>query len=74
MLEDIAILTGGTVISEEKGYKLEDADLSYLGQAARISIDKDNTTIVSGAGEKKQIEARIKSNKGSDKNHHKRLR
>ncbi|HAL64741.1 MAG: 60 kDa chaperonin [Bacteroidetes bacterium 38_7] len=59
MLEDIAILTGGTVISEEKGYKLEDADLSYLGQAARISIDKDNTTIVSGAGEKKQIEARI---------------
>lgn len=59
MLEDIAILTGGTVISEEKGYKLEDADLSYLGQAARITIDKDNTTIVSGAGEKKQIEARI---------------
>jgi chaperonin GroEL len=59
MLEDIAILTGGTVISEEKGYKLEDADLSYLGQAARISIDKDNTTIVSGAGERKQIEARI---------------
>ncbi|HNQ59860.1 MAG TPA: chaperonin GroEL [Bacteroidales bacterium] len=59
MLEDIAILTGGTVISEEKGYKLEDADLSYLGQAARITIDKDNTTIVSGGGEKKQIEARI---------------
>jgi chaperonin GroEL len=59
MLEDIAILTGGTVVSEEKGYKLEDADLSYLGQAARITIDKDNTTIVSGAGDKKQIESRI---------------
>ena len=45
MLEDIAILTGGTVISEEKGYKLEDADLSMLGQSEKISIDKDNTTI-----------------------------
>ena len=59
MLEDIAILTGGTVVSEEKGYKLEDADLSYLGQANRVTIDKDNTTIVSGAGDKKQIESRI---------------
>ena len=48
MLEDIAILTGGTVISEEKGYKLEDTDLSYLGQADKITVDKDNTTIVSG--------------------------
>ncbi|MGC8866228.1 MAG: chaperonin GroEL [Bacteroidales bacterium] len=59
MLEDIAILTGGTVISEEKGYKLEDADLSYLGQAERITVDKDNTTIVSGKGDKKNIENRI---------------
>jgi len=59
MLEDIAILTGGTVISEEKGYKLEDADLSYLGQADRITVDKDNTTIVSGRGDKKNIENRI---------------
>ncbi|MFC1733919.1 chaperonin GroEL, partial [candidate division KSB1 bacterium] len=59
MLEDIAILTGGTVISEEKGYKLEDADLSYLGEADKITIDKENTTIVSGKGEKKNIEARI---------------
>ncbi len=55
MLEDIAILTGGTVVSEEKGYKLEDADLSYLGQADRITVDKDNTTIVSGRGEQKRI-------------------
>ena len=60
MLEDIAILTGGTVISEEKGYKLEDADLSYLGEADKITIDKDDTTIVSGKGNKTDIEARIK--------------
>ena len=59
MLEDIAVLTGGTVISEEKGYKLEDADISYLGEAEKISIDKENTTIVSGKGEKKAIEARV---------------
>ncbi len=59
MLEDIAILTGGTVISEEKGYKLEDAELSYLGQAEKITVDKDNTTIVSGKGEKSNIDARI---------------
>ena len=59
MLEDIAILTGGTVISEEKGYKLEDADLSMLGTAQKITVDKDNTTIVSGAGDKAAIEARV---------------
>ncbi|MEI8202657.1 MAG: chaperonin GroEL [Bacteroidota bacterium] len=59
MLEDIAILTGGTVISEEKGYKLEDAELTYLGQAEKVTIDKDNTTIVSGKGEKSNIDARI---------------
>ncbi len=59
MLEDIAILTGGTVISEEKGFKLEDTDLSMLGQAEKISIDKENTTIVSGKGEKSLIESRI---------------
>ncbi|KAF0196874.1 MAG: chaperonin GroEL [Bacteroidetes bacterium] len=59
MLEDIAVLTGGTVISEEKGYKLEDADLSYLGQAEKVSVDKDNTTIVSGSGAKENIVARI---------------
>jgi len=59
MLEDIAILTGGTVISEEKGLKLDGANLSMLGKAEKVSIDKDNTTIVNGAGEKKQINARI---------------
>jgi chaperonin GroEL len=59
MLEDIAILTGGTVISEERGYKLENADLSYLGKVERIVIDKDNTTLVNGAGKKDDIKARI---------------
>jgi chaperonin GroEL len=60
MLEDIAILTGGTVISEERGYKLESADLSYLGQAEKVTVDKENTTIVSGKGVKENIEARVK--------------
>ncbi len=59
MLEDIAVLTGGTVISEEKGYKLENATLAYLGQAARVTVDKDNTTIVEGKGKPEQIKARI---------------
>jgi len=59
MLEDIAILTGGTVISEERGYKLENADLSFLGQAEKISIDKDNTVIVNGAGTSEDIKARV---------------
>jgi len=59
MLEDIAILTGGTVISEEKGYKLDNADISLLGSANKITIDKDNTTIVEGAGKKAGIKARI---------------
>ncbi|MDF1574947.1 MAG: chaperonin GroEL [Bacteroidales bacterium] len=59
MLEDIAILTGGTVISEEKGLKLENTELDMLGQAEKISIDKENTTIVNGAGEKPMIEARV---------------
>ncbi len=59
MLEDIAILTGGTVISEEKGFKLENAQLSYLGQAKKVVVDKDNTTIVEGAGSKEDIKRRI---------------
>jgi chaperonin GroEL len=59
MLEDIAILTGGTVISEERGYKLENADISFLGSAEKITIDKDNTTIVNGSGSKEDIQARI---------------
>ena len=58
MLEDIAILTGGTVISEETGQKLEQATLADLGSAKRIVIDKDNTTVIDGAGQKKDIEAR----------------
>lgn len=59
MLEDIAILTGGTVISEEQGYKLENATISYMGKAKKVSIDKDNTTIVEGAGKKEDIKKRI---------------
>ena len=59
MLEDIAILTGGTVISEERGYKLESATIDYLGNAEKINIDKDNTTIVSGNGKKADINARV---------------
>ncbi len=59
MLEDIAILTGGYVISEEQGWKLENATLDQLGKAEKISIDKDNTTIINGAGEKENISARI---------------
>lgn len=59
MLEDIAILTAGTVISEEKGYKLDEAGLEMLGTAEKITVDKDNTTIVSGAGEKATIAGRV---------------
>lgn len=59
MLEDIAILTGGTVISEERGFKLDQADLSHLGECEKVSIDKDNTTIVNGKGESDDIQARV---------------
>lgn len=59
MLEDIAILTGGTVISEEKGFKLEDAAIEMLGTAEKITVDKENTTIVSGKGDKAAIDGRI---------------
>lgn len=59
MLEDIAILTGGTFIAEERGFKLENADLSMLGKAEKITIDKDNTTIVGGSGKKADITARV---------------
>jgi chaperonin GroEL len=59
MLEDIAILTGGQVISEERGLKLENVTLADLGSAEKITIDKDNTTIVNGSGEKSQIDGRI---------------
>jgi len=59
MLEDIAILTGGTVISEEKGYKLENVELEHLGRAEKITVDKDNTTIVNGRGTQEMITSRI---------------
>ena len=58
MLEDIAILTGGTVISEEKGYKLDSVELEHLGTCEKITIDKDNTTVVNGAGNEEMIKAR----------------
>ncbi|MBI5809343.1 MAG: chaperonin GroEL [Ignavibacteriales bacterium] len=59
MLEDIAILTNGTVISEERGFKLENATIEYLGRAKKVTIDKDNTTIVEGAGKTEDIKKRI---------------
>jgi chaperonin GroEL len=59
MLEDIAVLTGGTVLSEEKGYKLEDAKLELLGSAEKINIDKDTTTIINGSGTAEEIKSRI---------------
>ena len=59
MLEDIAVLTGGTVISEERGFTLENATLDQLGTCEKVDIDKDNTTIVNGSGAKKDIEARV---------------
>jgi chaperonin GroEL len=59
MLEDIAVLTGGKVISEEQGFKLENATLDMLGRAEKINIDKDNTTIVNGAGKKNEIQGRV---------------
>lgn len=59
MLQDLAVLTAGIVISEEQGYKLENADLTYLGRAESVTIDKDNTTIVDGKGKKADITARI---------------
>ncbi|HLT82368.1 MAG TPA: chaperonin GroEL [Cyclobacteriaceae bacterium] len=59
MLEDIAVLTGGKVISEELGFKLENATLEHLGRAEKVNIDKDNTTIVNGAGKKADIQGRI---------------
>ncbi len=59
MLQDIAVLTKGIVISEEQGYKLENADLTYLGEASSVTIDKDNTTVVGGKGAKEDITARV---------------
>jgi chaperonin GroEL len=61
MLEDIAILTGGTVISEEQGFKLENVELEHLGSAEKITVDKDNTTIIGGVGAAEDIKVRINS-------------
>ena len=68
MLQDIAVLTKGLVISEEQGYKLENADLTYLGTASSITIDKDNTTVVGGAGVKEDITARVNQIKSQIEN------
>ena len=68
MLEDIAILTGGTLISEERGYKLENADLADLGQCEKITIDKDNTIIVNGGGKKDDIRNRVNQIKAQVEN------
>ena len=68
MLQDVAILTKGIVISEEQGYKLENADLTYLGKCERVVIDKDNTTIVGGRGEKDAIQGRINQIKSQIEN------
>ena len=64
MLKDIAVLTGGTVISEEVGMGLESADLAHLGQAKKVTVDKENTTIVDGAGEKSAVDARVGAIRG----------
>ena len=68
MLEDIAILTGGTVVSEERGFKLENADISMLGRADRVTITKDDTTVVNGAGNKDDITARVNQIKSQVEN------
>ncbi len=64
MLEDIAILTGGTVISEEQGYKLENTGLEHLGNCEKITVDKDNTTVINGKGDENDLKARINQIKG----------
>ncbi|MBK7474955.1 MAG: chaperonin GroEL [Haliscomenobacter sp.] len=68
MLEDIAILTGGTVISEEQGYKLENATVDMLGQAEKITVDKDNTTVVNGSGSEEMVKARTNQIKAQIEN------
>jgi len=68
MMEDIAILTAGTLISEERGFKLDNADLSYLGRAEKIVVDKDNTTVVGGTGKKADITARVNQIKAQIEN------
>merc|ERR1712224_56884 len=68
ILEDIAILTGGTVVSEERGMKLESATIEMLGNCEKITIDKDNTTVVNGSGTRKNIQSRVKQIKAQIEN------
>ncbi len=68
MLEDIAVLTGGQVISEERGFKLENTTIEFLGQAEKVIIDKDNTTIINGIGEKAEIDGRVNQIKSQIEN------
>ena len=74
MLEDIAILTGGTALFESLGRKLENITLAELGRAKKIVIDKDNTTIIEGAGKSAEIKGRIEQIAARDREHHQRLR
>ena len=74
MLQDIAILTGGQAISEDLGIKLENVTINMLGRAKKVMIDKENTTIVHGAGKKADIEARVDADQGADRGDHLRLR
>jgi chaperonin GroEL len=74
MLEDIAILTGGTVVSEERGLTLEKTTLEMLGTAERVTIDKDNTTVVNGAGNSARHQYACRANQISNRKHHVRLR
>lgn len=68
MLEDIAVLTGATVISEERGYKLENAGLEHLGQCEKIKVDKDNTTVIGGKGDQSMVQARVNQIKAQIEN------
>ena len=74
MLEDIAILTGGQVISEDLGIKLESVTLAMLGRAKKVLIEKENTTIVEGAGEKSDISGPLRADPRADRGDHVRLR
>ena len=74
MLEDIAVLTGGVVISEDKGLKLEQATLEMMGSADKVTVSKDNTTIVNGAGQKENIADRVAQIKKRNRKHQELLR
>ena len=74
MLQDIAILTGGQMIAEDLGIKLENVTVAMLGRAKKVTITKDDTTIVDGAGDHKEIEGRVAPDQGPDRRHHLRLR